>query len=544
MPCQCFSSSQLHQIASTLGIKRAQGLYTLCCLGFACLDYHDTSIQKPGDDEDILGPHTTWGLQAEKCFRDLDALKCLNSLQTNPATVQKYRIASSPGLTSAKNSMIKWLDRIGYSTLELNRLNVIHIAGSKGKGSTCMYAESILSAHHRRYGFPQKIGLYTSPHLTSVRDRIRIDSHPISETLFAKYFFHVWNTLEAKKVGQERDKPAYFSFLTFLSFHIFLQEGVDAAIYEVGVGGENDATNVFSKPVVTGITTLGMDHVKRLGPNIDSIAWHKSGIFKSNCPSYSSVQVPEALQVLKDRAFQIGSDFKVVPLNPELPDLYTKVEAQRQNASLAVALTNKFLDLKAPTVLKPTRYDEILACTAEALRLTHIPGRLQLIQNGDQCWYLDGAHTPESLQVTAQWFAETAPSASRKALIFNHESERRSGKELLQVLHKYFKHANVKIDIAIFTANDLWADGTVKLDFVKRTEQPTSLGIQNDYKELWEQLEPQTQVVVTSSIEEALGLVREQGEMHILVTGDLHLVGGASFLIDMGAEETESLKDT
>lgn len=74
-------------------------------------------------------------------------------------------------------------------------------------------------------------------------------------------------------------KPTYFRFLTLLSMHVFMREGVDAAVYEVGVGGENDSTNVFERPAVTGVKTLGIGHVASLGDMVDKIAWHKAGIF-------------------------------------------------------------------------------------------------------------------------------------------------------------------------------------------------------------------------------------------------------------------------
>lgn len=108
-----------------------------------------------------------------------------------------------------------------------------------------------------------------------MRERIRINSEPISEEQFTKYFFDVCDALES---SAERDgfdptvKPIYFRFLTLLSFHVFMKEGVDTAIYEVGVGGELDSTNIIVKPAVTGITTRGIDHVASLGDTIDKIA--------------------------------------------------------------------------------------------------------------------------------------------------------------------------------------------------------------------------------------------------------------------------------
>ncbi|KHJ87024.1 hypothetical protein OESDEN_13209 [Oesophagostomum dentatum] len=163
------------------------------------------------------------------------AILLLNSLQSNAANLQKIREKRDLLQETNLPDMISKLMKCGIELDDLDRLNVIHVSGTKGKGSTCAFVESIL----RNVGF--RTGLYTSPHLVHARERIRINGKPISETLFAKHFFTVYNKL--KKECPE-DMPPYFKFLTILSFHVFLQEGVDVAIVEVGIGGEYDATNV------------------------------------------------------------------------------------------------------------------------------------------------------------------------------------------------------------------------------------------------------------------------------------------------------------
>uniref|UniRef100_A0A915P8H4 tetrahydrofolate synthase n=1 Tax=Meloidogyne floridensis TaxID=298350 RepID=A0A915P8H4_9BILA len=167
--------------------------------------------------------------------------------------------------------------------------NCIHIAGTKGKGSTCAFLESIL----RQLGY--KTGFYSSPHLIHVRERIQINGHPISEELFAKYFFHVFNNLKDSLQNQEK-MPGYFKFLTIMAFYIFYVEKVDVAIVEVGIGGENDCTNIIQNPIVCGITTLDLDHTSILGSTIPEIAWHKAGIAKSNCTLLTVEQPPEAIE--------------------------------------------------------------------------------------------------------------------------------------------------------------------------------------------------------------------------------------------------------
>lgn len=140
----------------------------------------------------------------------------------------------------------------------------------------------MLSRYNKTRCVPKKVGLYTSPHSVAVGERSRINSEPISETLFAKYFFEVWNALDAEP-GR---KPVYFRMLTLLSFHVFIGENVDVAIYKVGWWGDWDSTNIAEAPAVTGITTLCLDHFKSLGATIELTVWQKAGISKQGCPAF------------------------------------------------------------------------------------------------------------------------------------------------------------------------------------------------------------------------------------------------------------------
>jgi folylpolyglutamate synthase len=210
--------------------------------------------------------------------------------------------------------MREWLRRIAYSPDDLNQLNVIHVTGTKGKGSTCAFVSSIL-----KHLFPeQRIGLFTSPHLKAVNERIQINSMPIPEEAFARYFWEVWDRLEtyAEREGLDKTKkPSYFRFLTLMAWHLFMSVKVccpkisilikvNTAIVEVGIGGEYDSTNIIPRPTCTGVTSLGIDHVTVLGNTLESIAWHKGGIFKENVAALTVEQPAEALRVLKERALE------------------------------------------------------------------------------------------------------------------------------------------------------------------------------------------------------------------------------------------------
>ncbi|KAF0645946.1 hypothetical protein FPSE5266_08102 [Fusarium pseudograminearum] len=229
--------------------------------------------------------------------------------------------------TASIVGMRQWLHQIGHSTktTDIDNLNIIHVAGTKGKGSTCAFIESFLRAHGESTNFPRKTGLYTSPHLIFPEERIRINFQPIARDLFAQYFFQVWNALTTDDNGSSSEcsqtLPRYLQLIALVSFHAFIKEGVDAAIFETHHGGEYDATNVIEHPVATVITPLGMDHINQLGPNIGNIAWHKAGIFKHGSIALSSPQEPfVAGEVLRNRAFEKGVKVHFVENDPCLPE--------------------------------------------------------------------------------------------------------------------------------------------------------------------------------------------------------------------------------
>lgn len=271
-------------------------------------------------------------------------------------------------------------------------MNIIHVAGTNGKGSTCAYIASILQS------FECKVGLYTSPHLLTIRERIRINGKPIEEGAFTTYFFDIWDKLPLE-ASADMDIPRYLQLLTLLSFHVFIQERVDVAVYEPHMGGEFDATNVVSSPVVTAVTRIAKDHVKFLGPEIEDIAWHKAGIFKSGCPAFSSPQEEGVVMVLKQRANERNN----VTLSFVDPDLSLQVtKFQKENCSLAIAVAKKWISLKKPDTL--TNLTERIHC---GIGNFDWPGRYQQIEEGASLrWFLDGAHNESGLSTAVSWFAE------------------------------------------------------------------------------------------------------------------------------------------
>lgn len=210
-----------------------------------------------------------------------------------------------------------------------------------------------------------------------------------------------------------------------MAFHTFLSLGVDATVLEVGIGGTYDSTNMVPKPVITGVTSLGLDHVAVLGNTIEEIARNKGGIYKTGVPALS-VKQDQAGEVLQECAEKVGAPFKVVPTIPPTP-LGMRGDHQRINASLAVALAKGFLETRGQTL-----EGDLPESFKKSLAETKWPGRCQKVQQGETTWLLDGAHTVESLSSCGEWaWAEGKPDV----LVFNC-SGGRAGEVLLGALLK------------------------------------------------------------------------------------------------------------
>nr|GEU31264.1 folylpolyglutamate synthase isoform X1 [Tanacetum cinerariifolium] len=352
----------------------------------------------------------------ESSFSYEAAMEALSSLIT-----RKKREANSN--TDAKYTKLERMSmyiQILRIKEQIADLNIIHVAGTKGKGSTCTFCEAIL----RESGF--RTGLFTSPHLIDVKERFRLNGLEISEEQFLIYFWGCWNQFK-ENVTEDLPMPRLFQFLTLLGLKIFVSEKVDVAIIEVGLGGKNDSTNVIQDPVVCGIASLGFDHTEILGDTLEKIAWHKAGIFKPQVPAFTVPQLPEAIDVLKQRAQELEVPLQVVePLTyKRLNGVKLSLSGDHQlvNAGLAVSLCKSWLNTTRnwEKLFQNNIADNSLPeAFLRGLSTAHLSGRAQIFHDsnlglseteieesrrGELIFYLDGAHSPESMDACAKWFS-------------------------------------------------------------------------------------------------------------------------------------------
>ena len=392
---------------------------------------------------------------------------------------------------------------------------VIQVAGTNGKTSTSRAIESLLRAHGLR------TGLFTSPHLIEFTERFQLDGVPVSGNVLAEAWEELrmpLQVLDAQLEAEGQGAITFFEALAVLAFVIFADAPVDAAVIEVGMGGEWDATNIVDAQVAV-FTPIDLDHTAILGKDIETIAKTKAGIIKANSTVVSAAQASDALAEIVEAAeresvhlFVQGRDFDVTEdllavggrqvtlrglhahnYEPSFVPLYGAHQAQ--NVALAVAAVEAFFGAERPVPA------EVLD---EGLGQLTSPGRLQLIST-EPIVYVDAAHNPHGAEALARAVTESF-AFTEMALVTGMMSDKDAGGVLGALL---------PIADALFLAP---------------VDSPRTLDVEELYQ-LAGTIDWEGQTEVADSLSEALDAARawvEQGDGRaVLVAGSVLLAGEA-----------------
>lgn len=388
-----------------------------------------------------------------------------------------------------------------------DKFRSVHVAGTKGKGSTCAMIASMLDAS----GY--KTGLYTSPHLIDIRERISIAGEMVSQSEFARLIRRV-----EPIVNRMKPTPTYFDVLTALAFLYFAEQGVQIAVVETGLGGRLDSTNVIN-PEVTAITSISKDHMAQLGSTLARIAEEKAGIFKRGVPAITVAQDPEADAVLARVAEKVGAPLDVAGKTIEFS--YRFESSRMLGPHNRVCLTtpqSKFEHLAVPLMgehqaincglalsvidrLKLRGFAISDAKAMEGLARTKVPGRMEMVNTTPRV-IVDGAHNAASLDAMMRAIGQYIPYDSM-VVIFGCCAD----KDVPGMLERITSGA----DKVIFT----------KVDNI-RSADPNELAAR--YVELYGKM-----AQVAPTLEEALGIANRAvtKEDLICITGSFYLVGEA-----------------
>jgi len=370
------------------------------------------------------------------------------------------------------------------------QLRFIHVAGTNGKGSTCAMLESIYRATGLR------VGLYTSPHLVSFRERIQINRELISETEVARLVAEAQTWL----TGFPRENhPTFFEVVTVIAARHFAEQKCDLVIWETGLGGRLDATNIVT-PLASVITNVQFDHEQWLGNSLEAIAREKAGIIKPGVPVITAAE-GGALEVIRETARRQGAPLQVVSEPVVHAELGLRGEHQRLNAAVALGTIEELADvLPVPRVV-----------ARDALVAVQWPARFQMLRRGEQRIVLDGAHNPAGVKsLTAALQAEFG------RVQFTFIMGMLADKNWQEAAGLFAQAAERMICVPVAS---------------NRTAEPARL------VEAAQAEKPALEVHAAGSLPEALAQVG--ADSHVVIAGSMYLVGEAMELLGLAATANE-----
>jgi dihydrofolate synthase/folylpolyglutamate synthase len=388
---------------------------------------------------------------------------------------------------------LEWMEALLVKLGRPHRsLPLVHVTGTKGKGSTAAMIAAALQATGRR------TGLFTSPHLVQVEERIQVDGVPISHDELAARMTEVAVAVEALEVDRNAPRITFFEVCTALGFLHFVRSGCDIAVIEVGLGGRFDSTNVC-RPEVAVVTNVGFDHMAQLGDTLEAIAFQKAGIVKPGVPVVVGPMDEGPRAVVRTVADELNApviEARTEDLDPNwivgLPGNH-----QRENAACAVAALRC---LKIPE-----------AAIRSGLARTTWPARIEVVSR-DPLVILDSAHNVPSAIALVRTLRESFPVRGHKSVVFAVSMDKQQ-EEILRILAAYFESFH-------FT----------KYGINPRSADPAKLA------EMMEQISPGKSVHIHSTSADAWRAARSAAGRDDLVciTGSVFLAGELNAAVRTG----------
>ncbi len=390
--------------------------------------------------------------------------------------------------------------------LPLKNKKIIHVAGTNGKGSVCWYLDRILN------GAGKNTGLFTSPHLTDIRERFRINGHMVSKEQFFEAFLVVYHLVMSQKEDMlEGYHPTFFEFLFFMAMVLFKGEEIEYLILETGLGGALDATNALEQKTLTVITQIGLEHTEYLGNTIEEIAIQKAGILRKDTKVLYFCDYPSFSHVIENAAKNIGAI-----VHPVGKNVFKDVKFSNKNVDFSY--NSRYYDYIAITVSGIALYQVenismALTAAEELLSVDEMP-KVECIQTivKDTVWqgrmeevlpgvFLDGAHNENGIEAFLESVEKT--QCPHKSLLFTVVSDKDYRHIIQKIVEKHL------FDRIVIT----------------QLENSRALGVQ-EILQTFEQC-GRKEIEVIDNVEQAFHMLvdNKKSTEYVFVAGSLYLVG-------------------